>query len=215
LENLIHNIFSNLSNLILVVNLILFLKRFRSNSKSFKVFTCYLAVITLLQVISKILFYLKINNLGFSHVYFLSQFLLLSYFFIIILENIIIKRIIKLMTIIVMLILTVNYYLDPNFFTAFNLFEIVLCSIPLIFYSFIFFIQNLEQNFKKYLYLNSGIFIYLMCSTLLFVTGNYISPIETYWYRFIWVINAFLYLIYQLFIFTEWYKSFRKSEVRS
>ncbi|WP_435683861.1 hypothetical protein [Polaribacter sp.] len=46
-----------------------------------------------------------------------------------------------------------------------------------------------------------------MCSTLIFTLGN-IGSRELKFY--VWQFNSILYLIFQIMIFVEWYKNFRK-----
>ena len=93
--------------------------------------------------------------------------------------------------------------------------EVIITSLPLVMFSVFFFIENMEKS-KKFIYVNSGIFIYLVSSTFLFSLGNFINDSTTSTRRrIIWDINAIVYAIYQILIFIEWYKHFRKKEVVS
>ncbi|MDX6745721.1 hypothetical protein SHK09_02855 [Polaribacter sp. PL03] len=114
------------------------------------------------------------------------------------------------MFLIILLVLSIQYYTNPLLYDTFNLIEIVICSIPLVIYAFLYFTENIENDKKDFIYLNSGVFIYLLSSTLLFVAGKYVSSSVSFWNRFIWSLNAILYLVYQIFIFIDWYKNFRK-----
>ena len=150
----------------------------------------------------------KINNLFFSHYYFIGQFFLLSLFFRSILNS---KKALKTIDIVIILVLPIiciYYLIHPHKYFEFNNFEIALTSIPIIIYCFLFIIKEIGQKDKTYFYLVSGLFIYLTGSTLLFSTGNIkmFSPIK----KVIWFMNMVLYLIYQILIFIEWYKNFRK-----
>lgn len=110
--------------------------------------------------------------------------------------------------------LSLGYYgLYPQYFLQWNVFEITITSIPLLIYSFLFFTQNIDIKSTRYfIYFNSGLFIYLLSSTLLFTLGNIgledsaIRPIKL----IVWKFNSILYIIFQVLIFIEWYKNFRK-----
>lgn len=208
-----HDVFSISAHFVLIVNTILYLKWFSKHEKPFKVLAIYLLIINIIQSISTVLYHLVEDNTQYSHFYFLLQFLILSYFFTLIFENLILKRIVRLIVAVVLVTLAIQYSLNPSIFFTFNLLEIIICSAPLIVYSFLYFMYTLEKTSKKYIYVNSGIFLYLLCSTLIFVAGNYVIDTETFWFKFVWIVNAFLYLIYQILVFIEWYKHFRKSEV--
>jgi hypothetical protein len=97
---------------------------------------------------------------------------------------------------------------NPEAYEEWNIIEIATTSIPLLMYSFYFFIKKIDDNtYKKYIYFNSGFFVYTLCSTLIFILGN-IGSRELK--LFVWNINTFLYLMFQIMIFVEWYKNFRK-----
>ncbi|AUC85947.1 hypothetical protein CW731_11885 [Polaribacter sp. ALD11] len=154
----------------------------------------------------------QISNLFLSHYYFVGQFLFLSFFYKSILKSKIKKRLINLFLFIIPFLIIIIYYINPLDYFKFNLTEVIITSLPLVFYSILFFSENLNAT-KKFIYLNSGVFIYLISSTFLFSVGNLIngSTSEHSFKNYIWLLNAFIYLVYQILIFTEWYKNFRKS----
>ncbi|MCI2229310.1 hypothetical protein MC378_09050 [Polaribacter sp. MSW13] len=96
---------------------------------------------------------------------------------------------------------------NPKLLKEWNVLEIAITSIPLLIYSFFFFVKKLDNNKdKKYIYFNSGFFIYTLCSTLIFSLGNIgTRTLKLY----VWNMNSFLYLLFQILIFVEWYKNFR------
>jgi hypothetical protein len=106
----------------------------------------------------------------------------------------------------VLIPLGIYYSLYPANYYKFNAFEIVITSLPLMAYSFLFFIQKMEGSDRKFIYIISGFFLYILCSTLLFTVGN----IESRIIKLIWYSNTVLYIIYQVLIFIEWYKNFRE-----
>lgn len=202
---MVAKIFSLISTSILLINLILYLKRFSVFSKAFKVFCVYLIYISIIQITTITLNRLGIHNVFLSHFYFIIQFLILSVFFLEVIKSSFLKKVISFTIGGVVLALSYQYFKTPDIFFRFNTLEIALTSFPLIAYSFFFFIEKITDSEKKFIYIISGFFLYMLCSTLLFITGNISSSIKEY----IWLFNAFLYLTYQLLIFIEWYKHFR------
>ena len=181
-------------------------------SRSYRVFFIYLIAIFLIQIFSEVWSYLYKTNLFVSHYYFITQYILLSIFYSTVIKNLVYKKGILLSLFLVPIPLILQYVYNPEKYHMFNLTEIVVCSLPIVLHSIIYFFQSISKEKKEFLYINSGIFTYLLCSTLIFVAGNYVSPVYTFWYRFIWYLNAFLIIIFQSLIFIEWYKHFRKKK---
>ncbi|WP_299047256.1 hypothetical protein [uncultured Polaribacter sp.] len=150
-----------------------------------------------------------------SHYYFVGQFIFISLFYSKILKG---KRLVAVIqkTLILIIILVIGYYsLYPEDYYKWNVFEIAITSVPLLVYSFLFFTQKIEtKTGNSYIYFISGFFIYLLSSTLLFTLGNIglgdstVKPLK----QLVWKINSILYLIYQILVFIEWYKNFRKPQ---
>lgn len=204
------SIFINIGLLLLFFNTAIYFQRFRQLMKPLKILAIYFLLILILQIVTRILSVNKIDNLFLSHYYFVIQFVLLSLFYRKIIENQAYKKAIVIITYVVVTLIILQYFFQPESYHKFNLAEIIACSLPIILHSVVFFFQNIAKVKKEFVYITSGIFLYLLCSTLIFVAGNYIPKIETFWYQFIWVMNAFLYIVYQFLISIEWYKNFRK-----
>ncbi len=201
------DIFINTGHVLLILNIIFYFKSYHESPVAFRIFTFYLLTILSIQLTSKYLRFYKINNIYLSHYYFISQFVFLSIFFRHLLKKQHIKKIITLILAIVLITIGVYYFINPSKYYEFNIFEIVITSIPLLVYGFLFFIQKIENASKEYIYVVSGFFLYILCSTLLFTTGNIKADVK----KIIWYSNAILYIVYQVLIFTEWYKHFRKN----
>lgn len=199
-----------LGYIFLFINLILYFKDFIKSNKVFKILTLYLVLTFLTQLLSSELFdtIFKKDNLFLSHYYFIGQFLILSLFFKHILEGKILKKIITSVLIIFCVLLTFQYCNNPMLYFKFNQLEILLTSIPLISYSFIFLIQKTDTSCKKFIYFNAGFFLYMISSTLLFTAGNLISSLKI---SYAWHINSLLYIIFQILISLEWHKNFRNT----
>lgn len=196
---------------ILTFNTFVYFKSYRQKPIAFKIISFYLLFCLIIQLRTSYLKSIKTPNLYLSHYYFVGQFTLLTFLYKNLLKKAFHKLILKIIFAFVLIILSIQFYLNPQLYYIFNLLEIVICSIPLVLYSFLYFIQNIDNDKRDFIYFNSGVFIYLLSSTLLFVTGNYVSKSYTFWNRFIWTFNAILYLVYQILVFIEWYKNFRKN----
>lgn len=193
---------------ILLVNFILFVRNYSNQSKAYKVFTFYLGLIVGIQIFSEILIQQKTNNLFLSHFYFVGQFILLSFFYFALLGKVQVQRkIIKGGLVVGMLILAVQYYSDPSLFFKFNLVEIFITSFVLIIFS-TFHFYNLLNEKKEFYYINIGILMYLFGSTVLFFVGNLMASLSPVINKIPWIMNSVLYIIYQIFISIEWYKSY-------
>ncbi|PWG05702.1 hypothetical protein DIS07_04455 [Polaribacter aquimarinus] len=158
---------------------------------------------------------MKERNLYLSHFYFIGQFILLSSFYAKVLKGKKLISFIKNILILVIILLIGYYSLYPKDYFKWNVFEISITSVPLLVYSFLFFTQRIEiKTSRSFIYFNSGFFVYLLSSTLLFTLGNIglgnleLRPIKL----FVWKVNSILYIIYQILVFLEWYKNFRKKE---
>jgi hypothetical protein len=206
-----NNFFADIGYLILLINVILFIKGFSNNGKAFKIFTIYSVLIFIIQIIVNVLNYFKINNLFLSHFYFISQFLLLSFFYLTILKINFQKKIIKLLLILCPFTLMMQYIINPNLFFKFNLFEIFITSFPIIIFA-TFHLYNLLIEERKFYYINLGILIYLFGSTILFLVGNLMLSLSPSLNKLTWILNSVLYIIYQLFILAEWKINFSKKK---
>jgi len=202
-----YDLLANFGHLLVAINCILFFKNYRNYATAIKIFTFYLAAILILQLISKYLRSYKITNLYLSHYYFIGQFLFLSFFFKQLLKHALHKKIITVALIIIPSMMAVYYILYPEDYYSYNVFEIVITSAPLLLYSLLFFIQKIEKGNNKFNYIVSGIFLYILCSTLIFIAGNIEADIK----KIVWYINASLYIVYQLLILIEWYTHLKKS----
>lgn len=203
----IYNTITNIGKILLFINVLLYFKSYRKNSMAFKVFTNYLFFILIIQLVTGYMRYHKYNNLYLSHYYFVGQFIFLSLFYLNLEKKTLLKKGMKVILGLVLIAVGIYYLKNPEAYLKFNIFEIALTSIPLIMYSFYFFMKKIESEDKKFIYLNSGFFLYISCSTLLFVAGNVEnSSIK----NILWYSNIVLYLIYQLLVLLEWYKNFKK-----
>ncbi|UQD57567.1 hypothetical protein [Flavobacterium sp. K5-23] len=197
--------------LILLLNLVLFFIRFSNQGKAYKIFVFYLGLVFVVQILAEILIQQKRNNLFLSHFYFIGQFVVLSIFYLNILKKVDFQRkIVKGGLIIGLLIIAFQYIKEPEAFLKFNLFEIILTSILLVAYAAFYFYNQLTTENRDFYYINMGILLYLSGSCILFLVGNLMTSLSPKLNKIPWILNAFLYIIYQLFILVEWKQSFYK-----
>lgn len=194
-----------------MINCILYSISFiKSKSKAYRIFTVYLIFIFFIQIITILLNRKRIPNLFLSHYYFIGQYFLLTACFFYLFKKKAYKLSLLICLIFVSFFIVIFYTLNPEKYYSFNLIEIFLTSTPLIIFCFLYFIEKFEDISRDFLYIFSGFFIYILCSTLLFATGD-IGSIHKVT---LWSINALIYLLYQVLIFFEWYKHFRKPKVK-
>lgn len=196
---------------ILFINSILYGK-IKGENSPFIFLKVYLLLMLLIQVSSVLLSELKVDNLFLSHFYFIFQFVLLSLFYVKLFETKQMKRMIKLVLLLVLSVLCVQYIVQRVVFFEFNLLEIALTSVSLIIYSIIYLYESLVKR-KEYSYINYGVFMYLLSSTLLFCSGNIMKELGNSVNKIIWFVNSVLFVCYQLLIFYEWYKNIRHNKV--
>ena len=208
---MILEIIADLGYLLLLFNIILFSIGFSDNGKAYRIFSYYLKIIFLIQIIAKSFNYLHYNNLFLSHFYFILQFVLLSYFYLNLGLNLFQKKIIRIGFVFCLMALGVQYLSDAELFFKFNLFEIFITSFLIVIYA-TFQLYNLLNEKKEFYYINLGILIYLFGSTVLFLAGNLAAKLAPEFNDVPWILNALLYVVYQLFILFEWKKSFSRTQ---
>ena len=192
----------------LAMNTLVFIVSYNKKHKALKYFIMYLLLCFFIQFLSTILSSLNNYNLFLSHYFFIGQFIFLSLFFSSLIDFKKYKPFIFFLTFITAASFIIYLYNFPENINRWSVLEIAITSIPLLFYSFFFFLKKIDDNKnRKYIYFNSGFFVYTLCSTLIFTLGN-IGSRELKLY--VWQFNSILYLIFQIMIFVEWYKNFRK-----
>ncbi|OXA99918.1 hypothetical protein B0A75_10410 [Flavobacterium oncorhynchi] len=192
--------------LILLLNLILYSYSFFRKEKANVFFVSYLAFSFLLQIYMEIIYFLRGNNLLAINIFFVGQMLLLGLFYNSLMHIKGQKLFVKTSVIIALMVLGAQFIMDPNQFFKFNLFEITLTSLLIVVFALIHFYNMLTEN-KEYYYISIGIVFYLLTSTVLFLVGN-LSPELSADLKYVtWMLNAFLIVVYQLFILYDWIKS--------
>ncbi len=197
--------------LILLIDLVLYSISFFRKEKANVFLVSYLAFIFLIQISMEILYSLKMNNLFLVNSFFIGQMILLGLFYNSILHIKVQKQFVKISLVLALLVLTMQFIKTPEEFLKFNLFEITLTSLLIVVFALIHFYNMLTEN-KTYYYVNMGIMIYLLSSTVLYIIGNLTSVLNNDVKYLSWQLNAFLNIVYYLFILYEWKVSFSKKE---
>lgn len=200
--------------LILLINLVLYSYSFFRKGKANVFFVSYVAFVFLMQISMEILFHLKMNNLFLVNSFFIGQMILLGLFYNSILKVKIQKQFVKVSLVLALVVLIAQFISAPQEFLKFNLFEITLTSLLIVVYALLHFYNMLTEN-KTYYYASMGIIIYLLSSTVLFIIGNLTSTLNNDVKYLSWMFNAFLNIVYYLFITYEWKVSFSKKSIQS
>ncbi|PTX63118.1 hypothetical protein C8N46_102521 [Kordia periserrulae] len=166
----------------------------------------------IIQVATFWLWYNSVNNLHLTHYYLITQFILLSLFYYSLFKSKAQKLLVSIILVTVVLVLMIQSYLMPQLLYRFNLTEILLTSLTIVFYSIIHFYNSLSEV-KKFTYINSGIFIYVLSSTLIFCSGNIMTELDPSINHLVWFMNVVLYLVYQILITIEWFRNFKKKTI--
>lgn len=206
------DLIADVGNVFLLVNVVLYLIGFFKHGRAYKIFSIYLVVIFMIQMMVSLLQYYSLNNLYLSHFYFVSQCIILSFFYHALHLNGLQKKIMKTGNVLAFFVLGIQYALDPSLFFQLNLLEIFITSFLVIVYA-TFHLYNLLTRSKEFYFVTFGVLLYLFGSTLIFLAGNLSISYHLRFVFSIWILNAALYVVYQWFILLEWIKNYSKSKV--
>lgn len=191
---------------------ILYLKGFVSNNKAFKIFTIYLVLIGVIQIGMR--FVIKVlemeSNLFLSHYYFIFQFVLLSMFY----RQLLSSKWVYYILGAVAVFLVYQYINDPHMYFRYNSIGMFMTHILLVSYALVYMYRCLSGKYE-FTIVNIGIFFYLLSSSLIFASGNLVLNIDVpeSFTDLLININKFLFLVFQILIFTEWYRNYRKPKL--
>lgn len=193
---------------VLLINLILYTFSFFQKEKANVFFMGYLVFIFIIQFIMEIMYYLHMNNLFAINLFFVGQMVFLGLFYESILKTKKQKFFVKFVITSILLVLCIQYFIDPDQFLKFNLFEITLTSLSIVVFALLHF-YNMLSDKKEYYYYTIGVVFYLLTSTVLYLVGNLTSNLSNDLKYLSWRVNAFLIIMYYLFILYEWKVSFK------
>lgn len=203
------NILSIIGKAFLLLNLILYVLGFSKHRKGNKLLIAYLVWIFICEMVFYILSEKKMNNLFFSHYYLVGQFLLLGSFYWQLFVEKYQKRIALLLLFGVPSVLIVQYIIYPEKYFSFNLFEIFITSYSLITLALLH-LYNLLATEKKYYYFTTGLLVYLICSVIIFLSGNLYTVMNMKLHKEIWVLNVLVFIVFQILTLVECITMYRK-----
>lgn len=151
------------------------------------------------------------NNLFAINLFFIGQMIFVGLFYESILKTKKQQLFVKCLIALVLAILLLQYFIDSSEFMKFNLFAITITSLSLVVFALLHFYNMLSDN-KEYYYYTIGVIFYLLTSTVLYLVGNLTSDLTDDLKYLSWRLNAFLILMYYLFILFEWKVSFKPNK---
>ncbi len=189
----------------LLINIILYLIGFAKNNKAYKFFVCYLTAIAIIQGFMEFYAYKGYNNHFLSNYYLLSRFLFLSLFFYYAFAEIKkhVSQLIGGLSVAVVIMLIVQYIIYPELYYEFNSLGYLVTAAVLILYAVMYFYEMLSKKLPYY-YTAMGIFLYMVSSAVIFASAASIVSFNDKINMYIWKLNAFLFIVYQLLILWEW-----------
>lgn len=155
------------------------------------------------------MYHFKFDNLFVINIFVIGQMILLSLFYASILELKVQKKIVKHSVCWALFILGVQFFIDYTQFLKFNLFAITITSLLIVAFALLHFYNMLTEH-KTYYYITIAVIFFMLGSTILYLVGNLTLSLSNDVKYLSWTLNAFLFLIYQLFILYEWKISFSK-----
>ncbi|HBY68565.1 MAG TPA: hypothetical protein DEG69_12960 [Flavobacteriaceae bacterium] len=211
------NLFDYLSSFAIifcVVNVLLYLFRFKGNNRAFKIFSVYLVVIAVIQLNASFLKYIVpiTNNLFLFHFYYILQFIFLTLFY----KELLNKKWMYAVLVVVLCIVTFQFIQTPTMFFRYNPLGVTITQGCIVTYSVIYFYKFLHVT-NEYLIINIGLFFYLLSSILIFASGNLVfnmNLITEYGYQLLLNTNNVLYLGLQFLIFVAWWKNYSKEKTK-
>ena len=198
-------VLSYIGYIILCINIITYLIGFAKNDKAYKFFVCYLVAIAIIQAVMEHHAHKGYNNHYLSTYYLLSRFVLLSLFFYHAFAAV--KKNISLLVVgissIVIVGLIVQYSIYPELYNEFNSLGFLVTASVLIIYAVMYLYEMLSIRLPYY-YTTIGIFLYMLSSAVIFASATSIVSFDDKINMYIWKLNAFLFIVYQLLILWEW-----------
>lgn len=199
--------FLYLAYTVLLLNLSLYAISFFKKEKVNGFFLAYLLFATIMQLSMEVFYHLHKNNLFLMNLFFIGQMILFGFFYnsLMYLRNQ--KTIIHTIMALNVTVIGVQSWLDYEQFFQYNLFVIVITNLSVIVFA-VLHLYNMLTSEKKYYYITSGLILYLLASTLVFIVGNINAKLNDNVKFILWTFNSFLIVVYYLFVLYDWKVSF-------
>ena len=191
---------TNIILLVLGINVYLGYVKFNLTNTSIKWFLYAILTSLIVQVFSQILWYKVLNNLPLLHLYTLLEFIFLSLFYRSIFRDLKLRYLDLFILLVGLFIIVNSAFLQPV--NGFNNNAKTLTQLIFIAYTLIYLFKLPKQENALLNLLNSGILIYYSGSLFIFMFTNVLTDLKELipYYNYLWLANAFLYLIFQLII---------------
>lgn len=193
---------TNMAEVILFINIVLSLIYFWNRSNLLRIFSLLLIFSSIIQVVAKVMWLQKMNNLPLLHFYTLGEFIIISLVY----REIFSKNrfwqsyIFWHIGIVSSLIIANSIFFQP--ITVFNSNAKTLTQVIYMVYAISYFMQaNYNAQHHVIKIINSAILLYYTGSLFIFMFSNVLLGLEQR-HNLFWVANALLYLIFQLLVFT-------------
>jgi hypothetical protein len=198
--------------LILVINLGLYTFSFFRKEKANVFLLSYLGFSFLVQFGMELLYHLKMNNLLLINLFFIGQMILLGLFYRSLYTQEVQKKFVLITIGVVLVVLIAKLVYDPSLLFKFNLPQMTITSLLIVVFGLIHFYNILTEK-REYYYFTIGVIIYMLGATVLLLLGNLTLGLSDDFKYISWRVNAFLVIVYYLFILFEWINSFSKKSI--
>ncbi|MEP2935262.1 MAG: hypothetical protein ABJM06_06065 [Gilvibacter sp.] len=179
----------------------------KNKKTAYKIFTFYLILIALIQLGSFYVGrgYLSKPNIFYSHFYYLGQFILLTAFFATLLN----RKWLYWFLVPILAYAAFGFINDPGSFYRYNTVGMTLTHGLLVVYSVLYLYKSISDN-GDFIIVSSGIFLYLLSSTLIFASQNVLTDlgVSREVNDILIKVNLILYLIFLILINIEWIKNY-------
>lgn len=199
--------FLYLAYTVLLLNLSLYAISFFKKEKVNGFFLVYLLFATIMQLSMEVFYHLHKNNLFLMNLFFIGQMMVLGLFYSSLMNDRSQKTIIHTIMALNATVIGVQSWLDYEQFFQYNLFVIVITNLSVIVFA-VLHLYNMLTSEKKYYYITSGLILYLLASTLVFIVGNINAKLNDNVKFILWTFNSFLIVVYYLFVLYDWKVSF-------
>lgn len=186
---------------------------FQSLVRELKIFSVFIFLSVLIQIISSFLWFKSINNLPLLHIYVAVGFVSISWFYSAILQDFINKRLIWGTAILFTAFTIINstFFQPPYTFNSYALTVQAILIIILSLSTFLLLLNDIVKGKRMHLigsinWINSGLFIYYTSSILIFYFGDYFTrTFPVFLNQYTWALHAvFSMLMYGCFFIGLW-----------
>jgi len=189
---------------LLIRNFILFYKYRKEQDVVYQILTVFLGVNSINEIICTIYgLTCPGENLIMSHAHYQLQFLFGSLMYYYLIKNAFFRKIVVVTTLSFYCITFYYCYKNPEIMFTVNAIEVFIISVILILYA-LFYLYTIIDKEQWYVYFSMGLIMYLLCSSVVFFSGNLDLVLCEKPYIDIWVFDSIFIIIYQLLIYKDW-----------